>query len=195
MTDSFKRALRRSRRQLRENLSLEYQHIASTKVCARIRGLAQYCQAKRIALYQAFGGEISLDSVWNSASLQGKFCYFPVLNEDKTLLFLPASPTTAFTPNRYGINEPHIAGSEALAPQLLDLIFMPLVAFDDYGTRLGMGAGYYDRTLAKVDHPLLIGVAYEFQYCPYIEAESWDVPMTAVVTPQKIYWSKKAKVC
>ncbi|MBA3535824.1 MAG: 5-formyltetrahydrofolate cyclo-ligase, partial [Tatlockia sp.] len=149
MADSFKLALRRSRMQIRENLSLEYQNAASTKVCNRIRGLEEYRKAKRIALYQAIGGEISLNNLWNSAPLQGKFCYFPVLTDNKSLLFLPATPSTPFKLNRYGIREPDIDKSEALAPELLDIIFMPLVVFDDYGTRVGMGAGYYDRTLAK----------------------------------------------
>ncbi|CDZ76903.1 5-formyltetrahydrofolate cyclo-ligase family protein [Legionella massiliensis] len=191
MVDRFKLALRRSRRQIRENLSIEYQHAASTRVCSRIRGLEQYRQAKRIALYHAMGGEIDLYAIWNSAPLQGKFCYFPVLNDDKTLLFLPATPATPFIKNRYGIDEPDVPKSEAISPTSLDIIFLPLVVFDDYGTRLGMGAGYYDRTLAKVNHPMLMGIAYEFQHYPYIEPHSWDIPLTGIITQSKIHWSKK----
>lgn len=191
MVDRFKLALRRSRRQIRDNLSIEYQHTASTRICARIRGFEQYRQAKRIGLYQAIGGEVSLDAIWHSAPLQGKFCYFPVLNEDKTLSFLPATPATSFVRNRYGIDEPDVPRSEAISPALLDIIFMPLVVFDDYGTRLGMGAGYYDRTLAGIRHPMLIGVAYEFQRYPYIEPQSWDIPLTGVITQSNIHWSKK----
>ncbi|KTD32742.1 5-formyltetrahydrofolate cyclo-ligase [Legionella nautarum] len=191
MPNRFKLALRRSCRQVREKLSSEYQHAASAKLCSRISNLHQYRHAKRIALYQATGGEISLNRLWNSAPLQGKFCYFPVLREDKTLLFLPATPATAFVNNQYGIAEPDVDKSQAIAPKLLDIIFMPLVAFDHYGTRLGMGAGYYDRTLANEDHPMLIGVAYEFQHYPYIEPQTWDIPLTAIITERNTYWSKK----
>ncbi|MBA2652772.1 MAG: 5-formyltetrahydrofolate cyclo-ligase [Tatlockia sp.] len=191
MVDSFKSALRKSRQQVRENLSIEQQHSASAKVCKRIRDLDDYRKAKHIALYQATRGEINLNNLWNSAPLQGKFCYFPVLQDDKTLLFLPANASTPFTINRFGIKEPDVAKSEALSPNLLDIIIMPLVAFDSHGNRLGMGAGYYDRTLANINHPLLIGVAYEFQYCPNIEAQKWDISMSAVVTPRRILWSKK----
>lgn len=190
MADSFKQALRLSRRQIRENLPLQYQHSASDKICARIRKLEPYRKAKRIALYQPIGGEISLTALWNSAPLQGKFCYFPTLSANKTLLFLPATPATPFIKNHYGIDEPDVALSEAISPKLLDIIFLPLLVFDDYGTRLGMGAGYYDRTLAKIDHPMLIGVAYEFQHYPYIEPHHWDVPLTGIVTESKIHWSK-----
>lgn len=191
MADRFKHALRRSRQQVRENLLPAYQKTASSQVCARIRALDQYRYAKRIALYQANGGEINLGTLWNSAPLQGKFCYFPVLNDDKTLLFLPATPATPFIKNRYGIAEPDIDRAKALPPKQIDIIFVPLVVFDEFGTRIGRGAGYYDRTLAKEEHPLIIGVAYEFQRYPYIEPHTWDVPLTAVVTPRNVYWSKK----
>ncbi|ARG96811.1 5-formyltetrahydrofolate cyclo-ligase [Legionella micdadei] len=190
MPNRFKLALRRSCRQIRENLPLEYQHTASARVCTRIRGMHEYRHAKRIALYQATRGEISLNALWNSAPLQGKFCYFPVLRENKTLLFLPATPATPFVKNRYGIDEPDVDTSQAIEPKSLDIIFMPLVVFDHYGTRLGMGAGYYDRTLAKEDHPMLVGVAYEFQRYPYIEPHTWDIPLTAVVTEKTVHWSK-----
>ncbi|KTC86370.1 5-formyltetrahydrofolate cyclo-ligase [Legionella brunensis] len=190
MADRFKVALRRSCRQIRENLSPSYQETASNQVCARIRSLEQYRYARRIALYKAVGGEISLNALWNSAPLQGKYCYFPALNEDKTLSFLPATPATPFVENRFGIPEPNVDRNTAASPHQLDIIFMPLVAFDKKGTRLGMGAGYYDRTLKRETHPLLIGVAYEFQRQNYIEAHAWDVPLTAVITQRAIYWSK-----
>jgi 5-formyltetrahydrofolate cyclo-ligase len=193
MADRFRLALRNSFRQIRATLSPDYQETASRQVCKRITHLHQYRYAKRIALYKAVEGEINLNSLWRSAPLQGKYCYFPALNKDKTLSFLPATPASAFTTNRYGIPEPDVDRNEILAPEELDLIFMPLVAFDSECTRLGMGAGYYDRTLAlakEEKRPLLIGVAYEFQRQFYIEPRSWDIPLTAVITPRAIYWSK-----
>lgn len=192
MVDRFKNTLRRSCQQVRANLPPAYQKAASAQVCARVRSLEPYRYAKRIALYHADNGEINLKDLWNSAPLQGKFCYFPVLNEEnKTLLFLPATPATAFSKNRYGIAEPNVDRSQALAPKQIDLIFVPLVLFDNYGTRLGRGAGYYDRTLAQEEHPMLIGVAYEFQRYPYLQPQAWDIPLTAVVTQSNVYWSKK----
>ncbi|KTD13318.1 5-formyltetrahydrofolate cyclo-ligase [Legionella jamestowniensis] len=190
MADRFKLALRNSCRQIRETLPTSYQQTASNQVCSRIRSMKYYRYAKRIALYKPVGGEISLKTLWDSAPLQGKFCYYPVLNNDKTLSFLPATPATTFVNNKYGIPEPDVDRKTAIPVQELDIIFMPLVAFDEKGTRLGMGAGYYDRTLANENPPLLIGVAYEFQHQLHIEAQPWDVPLTAIVTPRAIYWSK-----
>lgn len=188
MTDRFKHALRQNYRQIRRQLSDHYQHKASVKICAKIRALNQYRQAKHIALYHAAEGEIDLGSIWQSAPLQGKYCYFPALN-NHALTFLPATPATQFTENHYGIAEPDVAPTLALMPEKLDIIFMPLVAFDQTGTRLGMGAGYYDRTLENKKLPLLIGVAYEFQRLNYIERQPWDVPLALIITEQKIYGS------
>lgn len=191
MSDRFKDILRHTYKLTRESLSTSYQLNVSKQVCERIRRLNQYRHATKIALYQATKGEISLFSVWNSAPLQGKYCYFPALNLDKTLSFLPATPNTTFKANRYNIQEPDVSHDLALDPLELDIIFMPLVAFDEYGTRLGMGAGYYDRTLSGKKCPLLIGVAYEFQRLAYIKPQPWDVPLAAIITEKTIYWSNQ----
>jgi len=190
MSDRFKTAIRSSCREIREKLPAIYQQKASSKICRRIRQLDQYRYAKRIAIYHACNGEVDLGELWRSAPMQGKFCYFPVMNNEKKLSFLPATPATSFIDNLHGIPEPDVDLSKAIAPCELDVIFMPLVAFDNNGTRLGMGGGYYDRTLAKEDHPLLIGVAYEFQRQAYIMPCEWDIPLTAVITQQAIYWCK-----
>lgn len=189
MPDRLKDAVRNTHKLIRENLPLSYQQTISNQVCARIRRLQQYRYATRIALYQAVRGEIRLDPLWRSAPMQGKYCYFPALNEDKTLSFLPATPKTPFKPNRFNIAEPDIDRDLAIEPYELDIIFMPLIAFDEFGSRLGMGAGYYDRTLANRKRPLLLGVAYDFQRIPFIEPRVWDVPLSGVVTEKSVYWS------
>lgn len=193
MTDRFRKALRLTCQQIRSNLSPAFQRNASKKICTKIRANEQYRYAKRIALYQAVNGEINLADLWESAPLQGKSCFFPALNDDKTLSFLPATPVTPFLENRFGIAEPDVDRKLALSPGQLDIVFMPLVGFDEKGTRLGMGAGYYDRTLATkdvngVNRPLLIGVAYEFQRLSFIEAQPWDIPLPLIITEQNFYW-------
>ena len=64
---------------------------------------------------------------------------------------------------------------------------MPLVGFDNKGNRLGMGGGFYDRTLANLDRlsyrPLLIGVAHDCQQADALPVMQWDIPLNAIVTP------------
>ncbi|CAM2743187.1 5-formyltetrahydrofolate cyclo-ligase [Legionella steigerwaltii] len=189
MTDLVKKALRDTMKQIRSKISISYRATASSQVCNRIRFLEQYRDAKQIALYFAINGEIDLDELWKNALLQGKICYFPVLNEENsTLSFLPASSDTPFQKNRYGIAEPAVDPNLSIPVEELDLALVPLVAFDVRCNRLGMGAGYYDRTFKGKENCPLIGVAYQFQRVDYLEPEPWDIQLNAVITQRAIYW-------
>lgn len=189
MSNQVKTALRDTMKQIRSKVSGSYRLTASDQVCTRIRSLGQYRDAKRIALYFAVNGEIDLESLWSSAPLQGKYCYYPCLKEDESsLIFLPATPATRFKKNRYGIPEPDVSHDLAIPIEELDLVLLPLVAFDVRCTRLGMGAGYYDRTFANNKKSILFGVAYQFQRVDYIQPASWDIPLNAVITQRAVYW-------
>jgi len=100
------------------------------------------------------------------------------------------------TLNRFSIAEPHRNLHRRIDPRLLDVVLVPLVAFDMHGWRLGFGAGFYDRKFAFLRaraerKPLLIGVGYEFQRVPPQTPGSWDVLLPAVVTERGIYRCRK----
>lgn len=186
-----KEALRRTYRAIREKCSPAFQEAASNKICTHIRELPQYRYATHIALYIAVQGEVNLTKLWSSASKHDKRCYFPKLNQDKTLMFLPADEHTPFADNQYKIPEPAVSLNLACPVETLDILFMPLVAFDTMGNRLGTGSGYYDRTLASKHTALRIGVAYEFQRHEGLVSQPWDIPLHAIVTEKDIYWSNR----
>lgn len=188
MADQYKNALRNTIKQVRSKLSSKFRAVSSDQVCTRIRSLEAYKEAQHIALYHSIHGEIDLSALWHHADAQGKTCYFPVLHENSSLLFLPATPLTPFRKNKFGVLEPDISRELAIPVDKLDLILLPLVVFDMRCTRLGMGAGYYDRTLANNTRSTLFGIAYQFQRVDYIEPESWDVPLDAVITQRAVYW-------
>lgn len=182
--------LRAHCQQLRKHLPHAIQATASASICSRIQTLDGYQCAQHIALYHAVNGEIDLNALFVTACLQGKTCYYPIMHADHTLSFLPVTPDTLFTKNQAGIFEPVVNPSLAIMPGNIDVMFLPLVAFDEHGTRLGMGGGYYDKTLAHQTPGLLIGVGYEFQRQPHLKANAWDVPMNAMITEHTTYWSK-----
>jgi 5-formyltetrahydrofolate cyclo-ligase len=97
-------------------------------------------------------------------------------------------PDQRLQANRYGIDEP--ISSNICQPTQHSLILLPLVAFDQKGTRLGMGSGYYDRLLGPCaetrSSPIFVGVAYDFQQVELIEKQDWDVPLDAVVTDREV---------
>lgn len=188
MPDPVKVAIRQTIREVRSQTSPSYRFTSSHQICNQICTLEEYKRAQNIALYCAINGEIELDFLWRKILLAEKSCYFPVLNDNLTLSFLPATAATSFKNNPYGIPEPKVSIGLAINIEALDLMILPLVAFDMHCTRLGMGSGYYDRTLEKKKPKHLFGVAFQFQQVDFIVPRPWDVPLDAVITQKAIYW-------
>jgi len=119
----------------------------------------------------------------------GRTVACPVVHGPGEMTFFRVRPDTVLVPNRFGIPEPRTRGPGASRPLealAIRTVFVPLVAFDDHGTRLGMGAGYYDRYLARLPvqlRPLVIGLAHDVQRArESLPRQSWDIPLDAVVT-------------
>ncbi|MDX2345583.1 MAG: 5-formyltetrahydrofolate cyclo-ligase [Legionella sp.] len=190
MSPQNKHIIRQQYLTQREALTEQIKLKASRALCARIESLDVYQNASHIALYQAHGGEISLHALWLAATAAGKKCYMPVIMPDtKTLKFLPATTNTAHTPNQFHILEPDAPDSSAITLEQINLMLLPLVAFDKHGTRLGRGAGYYDKTLENKKPACLLGAAYDFQQHVLLNKDPWDIPLDAIATEKNIYWS------
>lgn len=151
-------------------------------------------QGKVAAVFKSFSGELdtqpSIKALWQL----GVTTVLPVVDPERSghLLFLPYHTHSPMTINRYGIEEPKLERSAAVPLTDIDWLFMPLVGFDDSGNRLGMGGGYYDRTLAQwrngeVSQLTPIGLAFDEQRLANIPTEDWDVAIPQVITPSK-HW-------
>lgn len=102
--------------------------------------------------------------------------------DDHLMSFYSWRQSTHLIKNRYGIYEPE--KSTRLPISGFDMLINPLVGYDRFGNRLGMGAGYYDRHLEQLrhlDNPLRVGIAYSLQEIEPIEKNSWDIPLHGVV--------------
>lgn len=186
----MKQTIRQTMLAKRKVLPLHARTEASHALCTRLQTLTVYQQATHLALYQAIDGEIDLHPLWTLAERAGKTCYMPVMNtQTKTLIFIPTTQASPQQTNAFNITEPKSLTTEAIELDKLDLMLMPLVAFDDHGTRLGRGGGYYDRTLEHKKPRCLLGVAYEFQHHDFLPPEPWDVPLDGVVTEKTMHWS------
>jgi len=144
----------------------------------------------RIALYHAYGHEADVGPLTRRAWRRGCQVFLPVITHARAarMEFFRFTPSTALRTNELGIAEPDPARARRIAARHLDIIFMPLVAFDDAGWRLGSGAGFYDRCVRHLRasrrwrRPKLIGVAYAQQRIERLAPSAWDVPMDAVIT-------------
>jgi 5-formyltetrahydrofolate cyclo-ligase len=189
-----RQAIRTLMRQRRTTLSAAEQKLAAKKINVNI---SQYLTDKtynRIGLYLSNDGEINTELAIQALWQQNKAVYLPVLHPFSKgyLLFQRYEKNSPMKTNRYGILEPQLNCSQVCPVEQLDVLFTPLVAFDKAGNRLGMGGGYYDRSLAKYYRekrikPAIIGLAHNCQQVDTLPSESWDVPLDAIITPKKCY--------
>jgi 5-formyltetrahydrofolate cyclo-ligase len=187
--------LRQRLREQRRALTPDARHNAARQLALRLGETAAFRASRRVACYLAADGEIETDAVIAQLRQQHKQLYLPVLSRLRhdRLWFAPAAPGAELVVNRYGILEPRAPAQALVRAQQLDLVLLPLVGFDDSGYRLGMGGGFYDRSLEFLCHrkvwrkPHVIGLAYDFQKVARLPREDWDVPLDAVVTDEQTY--------
>lgn len=175
-------------RALRKKLSAEMVSSASQKIAEQIIALPEYIASKHIAYYVSHENEIDPEFIIKRARELKKRLYLPIFS-DNHILFYGVNKKTQFQKNKWGIMEP-IVHDKPISPEQLDLILVPVVVFDSCCHRIGRGAGCYDRALQDTQHPVLIGLAYEFQRVGRIVPEKWDVPMNCVITEKHTYYQK-----
>ena len=185
----------RARRRLvstveRRNAAESFARIASRALLLR--------PGKRIAVYQAVGHEADVSALIRLARRRGCKLYLPRVTDRRRsrMQFVGFDAGSTMRRGLFGIPEPADAKA-AVRVRDLDLVFMPLVAFDAAGWRLGSGAGFYDRKLQHLRsdrrwrRPRLIGIAYDFQRVPHLEPHRWDIPLDAVITERGLRFSHR----
>lgn len=184
-----KSALRLSLRQQRNALPPPVRMAAAESIVTHLSRLPAVSAPGYVGGYWAMGGELPLHVLQMRLRADQVWC-LPCLQPGNTLKFAPWRPGDPLVSNQFGIPEPDISPTSLLDPADLGMILLPLLGFNREGQRLGMGGGFYDRSLAfRRDHPappLLVGIAYAFQEAPELVAEPWDVPLDAVVTDAEL---------
>ncbi|MDX1426887.1 MAG: 5-formyltetrahydrofolate cyclo-ligase [Salegentibacter mishustinae] len=88
--------------------------------------------------------------------------------------------------NRWNIPEPE--GGIPIAPSQIDVVFVPLLAFDEQGHRIGYGKGFYDNFLSECKADVIkIGLSFFEAEPEFKEVFSTDIPLDYCVTPNKLY--------
>ena len=186
---SLRVELRKKVRKRRQQLSSTQQLTASEQLAERLSEHPKFQQASKIALYLANDAELSLTPLIQWCWQQQKHVYLPVLHPFSlgNLLFLEYKKSTPMKKNVFGILEPKLDVTKVCPLEQLDIICTPLVAFDQTGARLGMGGGFYDRTLANWQQYSLypIGLAHDCQLVDRVPTQSWDVPLPEIITPSQ----------
>jgi 5-formyltetrahydrofolate cyclo-ligase len=185
--------IRTDYRKKRQALSYQEQSIAANDLLKTCLTSTTLAKAETIACYIANDGEIDPIAIIEYCWQQGKHVLLPVLHPFSKghLLFVNYRRNSPTRKNCYGINEPIVTCTNLCTLADIELIFTPLVAFDKMGNRLGMGGGYYDRTLAPIRRDSLqtqlIGLAHTCQQTDMLLTNSWDIPLNGIATPDQFF--------
>ncbi|WP_154062946.1 5-formyltetrahydrofolate cyclo-ligase [Klebsiella grimontii] len=186
-----KQQIRQQIRLRRRALTPEQQTQFALLAADRMMAYPPVLLAHTVAVFLSFDGELDtrplIDQLWRA----GKRVYLPVLHpfSPGNLLFLHYHPNSDLVVNRLKIREPKLDVRDVLPLSQLDVLVTPLVAFDAAGQRLGMGGGFYDRTLQNWRQHRLqpVGYAHDCQQVDALPTEQWDIPLPAVITPSKTW--------
>jgi 5-formyltetrahydrofolate cyclo-ligase len=185
-------SIRQHMRKMRNQLSPQQQLQAARNLSQIVFSQPWFQRAHNIALYLANDGEMDPIVVTEKARYRSKHILLPSLHPAKNGHLCFAPDTGPKIKNKFGILEPDPTRNTLIPAKQLDVVFMPLVAFDETGGRLGMGGGFYDRTFeflkqSGLGKPKLIGLAHEFQKVNQLPIESWDVPLDGIITDKHAY--------
>ncbi|MGI8488519.1 5-formyltetrahydrofolate cyclo-ligase [Pectobacterium sp. S5] len=192
-TVASRQQIRQAVRQRRRLLTPEQQTYFALQACERVIAHPKIIRAESVAVFLSFDGELDTSPLIQQLWQQDKRVYLPVLHPFRVgyLLFLRYAPDTELVRNRLKIMEPRLDVRQVLPLPQLDVLLTPLVAFDHLGQRLGMGGGFYDRTLQYRNQmsrgPYPIGLAHDCQQVDTLPVESWDIPLPEIITPSR-HW-------
>ncbi|WP_018876952.1 MULTISPECIES: 5-formyltetrahydrofolate cyclo-ligase [unclassified Thioalkalivibrio] len=183
------RALRLRLRRARAALSDAQLDQHSAAICEHLLRWFERWQPRCVGAYRGLRGEVDLTPLTVALAGRGTRVALPVMDDKRPgrMHFHAWGPGDALCHNGFGIAEP-CPEAPRIWRREMQVVLMPLVAFDTAGNRMGMGAGYYDRYFARrrfgIRRPKLIGVAHSLQGVPALPTQPWDVPLDAVVTEQ-----------
>lgn len=151
-------------------------------ICRAVAGSAAFASAEVVMAYCGTDGEVDIAETAALARACGKTVVYPYCTAHAVMEALLPEDDAAWETDKNGMRAPAPGRSRRVDPSLIDLVLMPCTAFDAQGNRVGMGAGCYDRFLARCPHARTVLVAYEAQRVPCIEPDPTDVRADQIVT-------------
>ena len=175
-----KEQLRHPLLEKRRKLSSQERKEKSRLACAYVLSSPFFLEARSILFYAAQGGELELDPAIQAALAQEKEVLFPRVTPPGMTLHRISTYPQDLEPGYGGILEP-LSSLPTVAPEKVDLAFIPGVGFDVRGNRLGRGQGHYDRFLSQIPGKK-VGMCYQFQVLPSLPVEAHDLPLDVLIT-------------
>ena len=190
---SDKEKIRTKKKLARSKLSEKYINTSSKSICEYLLKSSHYKNSTKIGCYVSTRYEVQTESIISSIHEDEKELFLPKIKPNSEMDFVQTGKKTQFNRNKYGIKEPE--SNYISIESKLDLVVVPLIAFDVNKNRIGMGGGYYDRKFEKLNtneydiknrEPILIGLGFDCQKTEEIKTEKWDVKLTSVISESGI---------
>ncbi|MBZ9625033.1 5-formyltetrahydrofolate cyclo-ligase [Clostridium sp. FP2] len=189
MENNLKDNLRKNMLKERKSMKTETVSAFSHIIMDTIIKLPEFLNCKNIMLYLSFNNEVDTYDLAKWCLDNGKKVIVPYcIKETREIIpFEINNLTTDLTKSSFGIMEPKHDILKKANTCDIDLIIVPGVVFDKYGSRIGFGAGYYDRFLPKrVKNTPTIGIAFDYQVISKIPTGTYDVPLDFIITEKRI---------
>ena len=190
-----KDALRKEILKARRSLPAEYRQRASEAIMARLLGCEVYRQAEAVMAYAPMADEVQLQGLLEHSLQVGKLLALPYVISQGLMAAVRLKALAALTEGAYGILTVADEGREMLPSGSLDMIVVPGVAFGLDGSRLGMGAGFYDRFMSENEpQALRIALCFDCQLAEEIPMEKHDQRVEAIITETRFIDCRSGKV-
>jgi 5-formyltetrahydrofolate cyclo-ligase len=174
-------------------MNLDSAKVYSSGIFAGIKKLSAYEKAKTVMFYLSCGSEVVTDFMISSAFGSGKVVVVPAIKnfEYEKMYAVKILKLEDACLSVYGIRQPEINSDSIVKKGNIDLIFVPGVAFDIKGYRIGYGKGCYDRWLKSVSFEKTVGLAYDFQVMNQLPTGKYDIPVGVIVTEERVIQIKE----
>jgi 5-formyltetrahydrofolate cyclo-ligase len=193
-----KNEIRKNIRLIRECQDETAWRANTKKICDSILTLPilkeENVRGKNVSLFFAHKGEPDLSSIRDALISMGANCFYPVTQSEDIIMRRHRHEIEyhEYNPGKMGIPEPVMLDNHSDVNKLMDIIFLPGIAFDRKGNRVGYGKGYYDKYLAQYfPDPYVITIAplFSFQLVDQIPAMPHDIPADIIVTETEIIYT------
>ena len=180
-----KQDLRKTMRERRRAMDARLSRYKSKQIAARALALNEVKRASTVALYASMPDEVCTDDIASTLLQSGVAVLYPVTKGNAIEFYKITSIESLSVQGQFGIREPDTSCCQKVDVQIADVILAPGVAFDVFGSRVGFGGGYYDRTLEALRNggkPLAVGYAFGAQEVDALPLSPLDQPLDWVVT-------------
>ncbi|WP_236909113.1 5-formyltetrahydrofolate cyclo-ligase [Clostridium sp. Cult3] len=184
-----KKVLRKQILDKRSQLTPQEIKEKSKSIENRLFSLVEYKQSNFIFSFISFRDEVHTHEIIKTSLDNGKRIGVPitVVEPRKLLVSEIKDFDEELEMGYYDILAPKEEYQRIVSPDLVDLVLVPGVAFDERGYRVGYGGGYYDRFFSGLKRDVVkIGLCYELQISSQVPIDSYDIPVDYILTERRL---------